>query len=158
MGVRVCGAGSLVTDPAFILRAWGSSQRVLMQEGASHLCLEGSSALSGKPVYSSNQEGKHRSCRPTWVAWLCCAKHQGPFIWWWGEAFLSVCRQAGVQGPLHIQLFIWHVLEASVVMCSLFEAFTECQVLCACWSSTEKTALCLRLRYFLVDISHIKEN
>lgn len=50
-----------------------------MQEGASHLCLEGSLALSGKPVYSSNQEGKHRSCRPTWVAWLCCAKHQGPF-------------------------------------------------------------------------------
>lgn len=89
VGVRVCGAGSLVTEPAFILRAWGSSQRVPMQEGASHLCLEGSLALSGKPVYSSNQEGKHRSCRPTGFAVL---RTRGHLVMRRG---FSVCLQTG---------------------------------------------------------------
>lgn len=109
MGVRMCRA----QKPSYIvliLWALGSNWRVLTGQGASDLCLEGSSEVSGNPAYSSGWAGKIRRVSAYFLHLDLHAKLRGHSKMKRGF-YICLERGAGALVAFYVHCFIQQVLE-----------------------------------------------
>lgn len=83
--------------------------------------------LCGNPGYSANHAGKISASVPPFLTWSCCAKQQGAFKD--EEWLLHLSREMGKWTSDVTYSFINSThIRRPLFLCTLFEAFPECQV------------------------------